>query len=60
MSDKAQQFLRKIQSKNQLKSDLKNKKATYVKLMQYPDLVDEAVSVQKEIRLIELELEKFD
>lgn len=58
--DKAEQFLRKIQSKNQLKHDLKNKKAVYVKLMQYPDLIDEALHIQEEIKLIECELAKFD
>ena len=60
MNDKSKAFLRKIQSKNQLKADLKRKKAEYSKVIQHADLIDEASILQNEIKAIELELMKFD
>lgn len=60
MSDKAKQFLRKIQSKNQLKADLKKKKAELAKLIQHAEFIDEINVLRNEIKEIEIELLKFE
>lgn len=58
--DKAKRFLIKIQDKNRLKEVLKQKKAELAKVSQYPDLIDNILELREEIKIIELELKKFD
>ncbi|WP_405296363.1 hypothetical protein [Methanobrevibacter sp.] len=60
MSDKSKAFLRKIQTKNQLKHSLKMKQDEYSKLIQHPEFVDECNLLQNEIKEIEYELSKYD
>ena len=56
MADKAKQFLYKIQSRNQLRQVLKEKKRIYSKLVQHPECLEEALIVKSEISAMELEL----
>lgn len=58
--DKSKQFLLKIQSKNQLRVLLKQKKAEYSKALRHPELLDEVGRLKEEISSIELELAAYD
>lgn len=54
--DKLEKFLIKIQSKNKKRKLLKEKKATYAKLINIPYAIDECLKLDEEIKFLELEL----
>ena len=59
MVDKAKQFLYKIQSRNQLRQVLNEKREIYAEMVQHPECLEETLILKSEISAIELELGIF-
>ena len=54
--DKAEKFLIKIRSRNYKRKLLKEKKAIYSKLLNYPGTIEECLNLKNEINFLEKEL----